>query len=87
MTPMVPLRPAEETGRLGRAVYDQQIRPRLRPEDEGKFVVLDIHTGEYEVDSSDYVAAMKMRARRPAGELWVERVGRPTAYTLLGLGR
>ena len=87
MTPIVPRRSPEETGRLGKEIYDRQIRPKLLPEDDGKFVVLDIGTGDYEVDSSDHAAAMKMQARRPGGELWVERVGQSTAYKLLRFGR
>ncbi len=85
MTTTKPRRSAEETGRLGKDIYDRQIHPKLRPEDDSKYVVIDITTGDYEVDADDYTAVMRLRARRPEGEFWVERAGQPTAYKILDL--
>jgi hypothetical protein len=33
----------------GREIYERRIRPQLRQEDEGTFVVIDVETGDYEV--------------------------------------
>ena len=81
-----PRRSPEEIARLGAEVFDRHVRPALRPEDDGKFVALDIETGEYEIDADDYAAVTRLRARRPSAEVWLERVGQPTAYQLR-LGR
>ena len=35
----------EEFARLGDEIYDQEISPRVGPDDEGKFVVIDVETG------------------------------------------
>jgi hypothetical protein len=35
-------RSPEEVARLGREVFDRQVRPALRAEDDGKFVAIDI---------------------------------------------
>lgn len=75
-------RTPEEFGRLGMEAYDRYVRPILRPEDEGKFVAIDIATGEYEADVDDYAAVMRLRTRRPSAEIWLSRVGQPTAYKL-----
>ncbi|HEV3003445.1 MAG TPA: hypothetical protein VGX78_03245 [Pirellulales bacterium] len=58
------------------------MRPALRPEDEGKFVAVDIGTGDYELDEDDYAAVTRLRNRRASGEVWLGRVGQPAAYRM-----
>ncbi|HET6575233.1 MAG TPA: hypothetical protein VFG68_16625 [Fimbriiglobus sp.] len=77
-----PRRSPDELARLGADVFDRQVRPLLRPEDNGKFVAIDISTGDYEVDEDDYAAVTQLRARRPSAEVWLERAGHPTAYQM-----
>jgi hypothetical protein len=50
----------DEIVERGQALYDQQIREKVEPQHNGKFLVLDIETGEYEVDA-DSVAAVEPR--------------------------
>ena len=40
----------EEFARRGDEIYDREIGPHVGPDDEGKFVVIDIETGAYEID-------------------------------------
>jgi hypothetical protein len=40
-----PHRAPEDIARLGSVAFDHHVRPRLRPDDDGKFVALDIETG------------------------------------------
>jgi hypothetical protein len=77
-----PRRSLEEIARLGAEVFDRQVRPALRPEDDGKFVALDIGTGDYELDEDDYAAVTRLRNRRPSAEVWLGRVGQPAAYRM-----
>ena len=72
----------EEYARLGKEVYARQVRPRLTPADDGKYVAVDIDTGEYEVDADDYQAAARLRARLPLAQTWLERAGHPTTYVM-----
>ena len=82
MTPtQVPRRP-DELARLGTDVFARLVKPVLRPEDDGKFVAIDVNSGEYEVDADDYAAVSRLRARRPTADVWLERAGEPTAYQL-----
>jgi hypothetical protein len=69
----------EEVGRLAAEIFDRHVQPRLRPEDNGKFLALDISTGDYELDDDDYAAVTRLRERRPSGEVWLMRVGEPAA--------
>jgi len=77
-----PHRRPEEIARLGAEVFDCRVRPALRSEDDGKFVALDIETGDYELDEDDYAAATRLRGRRPSAEVWLGRVGQPAAYRM-----
>lgn len=75
-------RTLEELGRLADEVYEQRIRPTLRPEDDNKYVAIDVVSGDFEINADDYTAVMRLRTRRPEGELWLNRVGQPTAYKM-----
>jgi hypothetical protein len=66
----------------GEALYNQQIRPQVEQEHYGKFLVLDIETGDYEIDRDSYAAYERAAARRPDGPFYLLRVGFPTAVTL-----
>ena len=77
-----PRRDLDELARLAKITYDRLVKPSLRPEDDGKFVVFDIETGDREIDGDDYTAAARLRARKPDAELWIERVGQPAAYKI-----
>lgn len=68
-------RTPEELALLGSEVFDRQVRPALRPEDDGKFVAIDIGTGDHEIDEDDYAAVTRLRTRRPLAEVWLGRVG------------
>ena len=69
----------EQLAQVGPDVFQRCVRPHLRPEDDGKFVALDVRTGNYELDDDDYAAVMRLRTRLPEAEIWLERAGYPTA--------
>lgn len=73
---------SEELARLGTDAFDRSVRPELRPEDDGKYAAIDVISNDFELDADDYAAVARLRARRPAAEVWLERVGQPTAYQL-----
>jgi hypothetical protein len=41
-----PRRTPDELAGLGQEIFDRQVRPALRPEDQGKFVAIDVGTGD-----------------------------------------
>lgn len=80
----------DEIVERGQALYDQQIRGKVEPEHNGKFLVLDIETGDYEVDTDSRAAFDRADAKRPGAPFYILRVGYPTAVRLGGhslLGR
>ena len=45
--------PKEEFARRGDAIYERVVAPRLSGRDKGKFVAIDIESGEYEIDKDE----------------------------------
>ena len=68
--------------RRGQAAYDQYVRPKLRPDDNGKFVAIDIESGSYEIDADDYLATGRLMARLPAARIWLLRAGHSATYRM-----
>jgi hypothetical protein len=67
----------EEFASRGDVIYERDIRPKLRADDEDKYVAIDIETGEYEIDPDDYAATKRLIFRNPDSQVWVVRVGHP----------
>jgi hypothetical protein len=74
----------EEIADIAEQIYRRDIRPKVMPQHKGKFLVLDIKTGEYEIDEDDLAAWERLRARVPDGEYFALRVGYTTANTFSG---
>ena len=77
-----PRRTPEEVARLGAEVFDRQVRPALGSEDDGKFVAIDVETGDYEMDDDDYAAVARLLSRKPAADVWLMRAGYRAAYKM-----
>ena len=72
----------EELARLGGDIFRNRVQPALRPEDDGKFVAIDVVSGEYEIDEDDYKAFARLRSKLPSADIWLERAGFPAAYRI-----
>ena len=77
----------EDLPERGQAIYEKQIRHVLGHEDKGKFVVIDIYSGDYEIHERDADATLRLLERRPDAMTWAVRVGHPTAYVWLASQR
>jgi hypothetical protein len=71
---------ASEVGKRGEAIYRETLRDRLEPEFDGQFVVIDVDSGDYEVDREGMAASLRLQARKPEALIWGTRVGRRAAY-------
>jgi len=69
----------EEFVRRGKDYYDRFLRDKLEPEHKGKFLALDIETGEYEIDADEMATIHRARARMPNAVFYILRVGYPAA--------
>lgn len=68
----------EEVARRGRETYEQKIR--TEPGHEGRFVVIDTTTGDYEIADEDLEASDRMVERNPDAILYETRIGERSAY-------
>lgn len=67
----------EEIAARGRAIYEQQIRLKVESEHVGKFLVIDIETGAYEMDQDGNAASIRAYRKKPAGVRYGMRIGYP----------
>ena len=67
---------------VGKAIYNDKIKDTLGPEYKGKIVVIDIHSGDYEIGDTDLEANMRLLERRPNAYTWAEKVGYPAVYVM-----
>ncbi len=75
-------RSLDELARLGKAIFEQQVRPVLRQADDGKFIDIDVDTGDYELDEDDHAAVARLRSRKPMADVWLMRAGYRTTYRI-----
>ena len=68
----------DELARLGEEIMKERVQPTLHPGDVGKFVAIDVITGEFEIDEDDYTAVARLRLRKPDADMWLARAGFPT---------
>jgi hypothetical protein len=72
----------EEFQRRGEEIFERDIRPRLGAARAEDFVLIDIESGDYEIDADELTASDRLRARWPDAQVWMRRVGSPHAYRL-----
>ena len=61
-------------------IYCERLRAILEPGHRGEYLVINVDTGEYEVDPDHLAASDRMIAKHPATSLFAMRVG----YRALG---
>ena len=65
----------EEFALRGDAIYEKEILPKLAAKDAGKFLAIDIETGEYKIAAAEMRAGNKLRKRIPDAQIWMVRIG------------
>lgn len=73
-----------EIVRRGEEIYERDLRAQLEPASNGQFLVLDIETGEYELDPDETLALQRAMIKRPDGTRFIKRVGFSAAHRLGG---
>lgn len=72
----------EDLATRGRRLYEGSIRDKVPQGNEGKFLALDVDTGEYELDAEAILALRRAQAKRPDAALYLVRIGQKSAYHL-----
>ncbi len=82
----VPKHELEEVARRAHEIYDRDLRSVVEPEHRGKFLALDIETGDYEIDESELAAVDRVEAKNPGNgrNRFLFRIGYPAAHRIGG---
>ncbi|HZO87185.1 MAG TPA: hypothetical protein VFB38_02520 [Chthonomonadaceae bacterium] len=76
---------AEEITRRGQEWYEKGIREKVETEENlGKILVIDIETGEYELDEAQVAATRRAKAKHPGHLLYGLWIGYPAVYKVGG---
>lgn len=78
---MVAQNDLDDVSRRAWLLYDQ-LRAQLEPKHDGRFVMINLDTGEFELGDSDVAVARTAKARFPHAPLFLLRVGRQAAYRI-----
>ena len=69
-------RPKEETTRLGREIYERDIKAQVEADHHGEYIAIDVETGGWAMSDDVLAAAERLRAQRPdAVDVYLLRVG------------
>lgn len=77
-----PKYPYGEVRARGEKIYEAGIKSRVEPHECGKFIAIDIESGDFEVDANILVASRRMRERRPDSTLYRVKVGLGAAFRM-----
>ena len=73
---------SHEVATRGESIYVHQIRDKVNPKHKGKYLVIDIETGEYAINDDDLAATKQLLACHPNAVIYGLRIGYPTAYRI-----
>lgn len=77
-------KPGEVTD-LAREIYQEKIKPLVEPQEQGKFIVIDVVSGDYEIDEQIVDAFDRLKARRPESVAGGLRIGHRAAFKMPGI--
>ena len=66
----------------GEKIYEERIKSLVEPQQIGKFIVIDIESGDYEIDEEMLAASDRLQKRRPDSVQFGAMVGYESAYQI-----
>ena len=76
----------EEIVKRGQSLYEREIRPVVEhPHNIGKQIVIDVETGDYEIDDDGLAASRRLLAKHSNAALYGARIGYNAVYSLGGV--
>lgn len=74
-----------ELGQQARERYEQ-LRPVIETEENiGKLIVMDVESGDYEIDELGIEASRRLQTRHPGATLYALRIGYKTVESFAGV--
>lgn len=72
--PIADYRPGEISD-LGEKIYREKLKSLVYPAEKGKFLIIDVESGDYEIDEDALTATQRLRQRRPKAVNYGVKVG------------
>ena len=73
---------SEEIVARGKKLYETELRNKVESGNIGRFLVVDVETGDYEIDDEDVRASLRLLDRNPGAAVFGIRIGHPVAYRI-----
>ena len=73
-------RPRAETARLGKEIYERDVRHLVETDHQGEVVAIDVDSGSYALGKNAIVASESLRDQHPDAQVWLMRVGHRALY-------
>ena len=74
-----------ELGKRGEELYQAGIRAKVETDENiGKMVIIDVETGDFEVDEMGIKSSQLLQAKHPNAKLWGIRIGYKSAEVIGG---
>lgn len=75
---------SHEIVQRGKKLYDDKIKSDVEQGNVGRFLVVDVESGDYEIDDEDVKASLRLLDRHPGAPIYGLRIGFPVAYRFGG---
>jgi hypothetical protein len=75
---------ADETVQRAEDLYKQRLRQQVETEHRGRYIAIDIETGEYEISDDYHAAAHAILSRKPEAAIGVLCIGYPAVGRIGG---
>ena len=73
-----------DTAEQARQLYEQLRDSVETPENIGKLIVMDVESGDYEIDDKGIETSLRLQERHPTGKLYALRIGYKSAVSFRG---
>ncbi len=74
----------QETVQRGQSLYDAGIRQQVEPDNRGRYIAIDIETGEYQIGADYDALARQVLHQKPRAALCILRIGYPAVGRIGG---
>lgn len=75
----------EGLARRAEEIYERDLRQHVEtPENIGRMLILDVESGDYEIDDEGTESSRRLQARHPGKTLFGIRIGYKTAISFAG---
>jgi hypothetical protein len=76
----------DDLSQRAQELYERDIRAKVEtPENLGKIIVIDVDSGDYEIDDEGIESSRRLQARHPGAILYAIRIGYKTVESFDGM--